>query len=196
LYHSGDVPDVGFGAHRDRGKGRTVGINSGIYKLVLVLHILTAIVGFGAVLLNGIYGQQARSRKGTEGLAISQANFLVSKIGMFFIYAVFVFGILLVVLSDKTWSFSDSWIVGAIVLYVLGIGLAHGVAFPNARRMINLQEQLVSMGPPPAGGGASGRPPTQVIELEERGRRAGIVGAVLSLDLVLILMLMVWGPRF
>ena len=34
-----------------------MGINSGIYKLVLVLHILTAIVGFGAVLLNGIYGQ-------------------------------------------------------------------------------------------------------------------------------------------
>lgn len=173
-----------------------MGINSGIYKLVLVLHILTAIVGFGAVLLNGIYGQQARSRKGTEGLAISQANFLVSKIGMFFIYAVFVFGILLVVLSDKAWSFSDSWIVTAIVLYVLGIGLAHGAAFPNARRMINLQEQLVSMGPPPAGAGASGGPPPQVIELEERGRRAGIVGAALSLDLVLILMLMVWGPRF
>ena len=173
-----------------------MGINSGIYKLVLVLHILTAIVGFGAVLLNGIYGQQARSRKGNEGLAISQANFLVSRIGMFFIYAVFIFGVLLVVLSDKAWSFSDSWIVAAIVLYVLGIGLAHGAAFPNARRMINLQEQLIAMGAPPAGAGASGEPPPQVIELEERGRRAGIVGALLSLDLVLILMLMVWGPRF
>ena len=90
-----------------------MGINSGIYKLVLVLHILTAIVGFGAVLLNGIYGQQARSRRGTEGLAISQANFLVSRIGMFFIYGVFVFGVLLVVLSDKALSFSDSWIVAA-----------------------------------------------------------------------------------
>jgi hypothetical protein len=78
-----------------------MGINSGIYKLVLVLHILSAIVGFGAVLLNGIYGQQARSRRGTEGLAITQANFLVSRIAQFFIYAVFVFGILLVVLSDK-----------------------------------------------------------------------------------------------
>ena len=125
-----------------------MGINSGIYKLVLVLHILTAIVGFGAVLLNGIYGQQARSRRGTEGLAVSQANFLVSRIGMFFIYAVFVFGVLLVVLSDKAWSFSDSWIVAAMVLYVLGIGLAHGGAFPNARRMIALQEELVAMGPP------------------------------------------------
>jgi len=104
-----------------------VGINSGIYKLVLVLHILCAIVGFGAVLLNGIYGQQARSRRGTEGLAITQANFLVSRIAQYFIYAVFVFGILLVVLSDKAWSFSDSWIVTAMVLYILGIGLSHGL---------------------------------------------------------------------
>jgi uncharacterized membrane protein len=196
LYHNNDVADLGSPRIATVGRGRIVGINSGIYKLVLVLHILTAIVGFGAVLLNGIYGQQAKSRRGSEGLAISQANFLVSRIGMFFIYAVFVFGILLVVLSDKAWSFSDSWIVAAIVLYVLGIGLAHGAAFPNARRMINLQEQLVAMGPPPAGAQASGAPPPQVIELEERGRRAGIVGAMLSLDLVVILMLMVWGPRF
>ena len=31
-------------------------INSGLYKLCLVLHILCAIVGFGALFLNGIYG--------------------------------------------------------------------------------------------------------------------------------------------
>ena len=172
-----------------------MGINSGIYKLVLVLHILCAIVGFGAVLLNGIYGQQARSRRGTEGLAITQANFLVSRIAQYFIYAVFVFGILLVVLSDKAWSFSDSWIVTAMVLYILGIGLSHGLLMPNVRRIIGLQEELVAMGPPPAGA-AGGQPPTQVVELEERGRRVGLVSTVLQLDLVLILMLMVWGPRF
>jgi hypothetical protein len=51
------------------------------------------------------------------------------------------------------------------------------------------------MGPPPAGVTAGG-PPPQVIELEERGRRARIVGTLLQLDLVVILMLMVWGPRF
>ena len=38
--------------------------NSGTYKFVLVLHLLSAIVGFGAVFLNAIYGQQARGRKG------------------------------------------------------------------------------------------------------------------------------------
>jgi hypothetical protein len=61
--------------------------------------------------------------------------------------------------------------------------------------MIALQDELVAMGPPPAGATA-GAPPPQVIELEERGRRARIVGTLLQLDLVVILMLMVWGPRF
>jgi len=172
-----------------------VGINTGIFKLVLVLHILSAIVGFGAVLLNGIYGQQARARRGPEGLAITQANFLVSRIALYFIYAVFVFGVLLVVLSDKVWSFSDSWITTAIVLYVIGIGLTHGLLMPNVRRIIALQEELVAMGPPPAGA-AAGQPPPQVVEIEERGRRVGIVSTVLQLNLVVILMLMVWGPRF
>ncbi|HYV60188.1 MAG TPA: DUF2269 family protein [Acidimicrobiia bacterium] len=169
--------------------------NSGAYKFVLVLHILSAIVGFGAVLLNGIYGQQARARRGPEGLAITQANFLVSRIAQYFIYAVFVFGVLLVVLSDKAWSFSDNWITAAIVLYVLGIGLSHGLLMPSVRRIIALQEELVAMGPPPTGAPA-GQPPPQVVELEERGRRVGIVSTVLQVDLVVILMLMVWGPRF
>lgn len=172
-----------------------MGINSGIYKLVLVLHILSAIVGFGAVFLNGIYGQQARSRRGPEGLAITQANFLVSRIAQFFIYAVFLFGILLVALSDKAWSFSDSWITAAIVLYIIGIGLSHGLLFPNVRRIIGLQEELVAMGPPPAGA-TGGQPPPQVVELQERGRRVGLVSTLLQVDLVVILMLMVWGPHF
>ena len=172
-----------------------MGINTGIYKLVLVLHILTAIIGFGAVFLNGIYGQQAQSRRGSEGLAISQANFLVSRVAEYFIYAVFVFGVLLVVLSDDVWDFSDSWIVAAIVLYVIGLGLSHGLLRPNVRRMIALQEELVAMGPPPAGA-AGGAPPRQVVELEERGGRVRIAATVLQLNLVVILLLMVWGPRF
>jgi hypothetical protein len=63
------------------------------------------------------------------------------------------------------------------------------------KRIIALQEELVAMGAPPAGAPA-GQPPPQVVEIEERGRRVGIVSVALQLDLVVILMLMVWGPRF
>lgn len=37
------------------------GLNSGPYKLVLALHIMCAIVGFGAVFLNGLYAAQVRA---------------------------------------------------------------------------------------------------------------------------------------
>ena len=71
-------------------------INDDAYRIVLILHILCAIIGFGAVFLNGMYAAQAKSRKGPEGLAIAEANFKVSKIGEYFIYAVFLLGFALV----------------------------------------------------------------------------------------------------
>jgi hypothetical protein len=167
--------------------------NSGTYKFVLVLHLLSAIVGFGAVFLNAIYGQQARARKGREGLAVSEANLLVSEVGTYFIYAVFVFGVLLVLLSSKAWKFEQFWIWGSMALYVIGIALSHGVLRPNVRRMQGLMRELAEGGPPPGGGGTGG-PPPQVAELEERGRRVGVTGATLNVILVLILFLMVWKP--
>ena len=169
-----------------------MGIDSGIYKLVLVLHILCAIVGFGGVLLNGFYAQQAKARKGTEGLAITQANFLVSKIAQYFIYGVFVFGIVLVAVSDEAWDFSDTWIWLSMALYIVALGISHGLLRPTVKRIIGLQEQLVAMGAPPAG--VTGGPPPQVAQLEEQGRRAGAFATVLQLLFVVILFLMVWKP--
>ena len=166
-------------------------VNDDSYNLVLLLHILTAIIGFGAVFLNAIYGAQARARRGPEGLAIVEANFLVAKIATYFIYAVFVLGFALVLMSDDAWSFGDAWVWLSMVLYVVGLGLSHGVLQPNVQRMIALMTELVSMGPPPAG---STGPPPQVLELEERGKRVGMTGATLNVLLVVILYLMVFKP--
>ena len=128
-----------------------MGINSGIYKFLTVLHVLAAIIGFGSVILNGIYGQQAKTKKGPEGLAIMQANFLVARIAELFIYAVFIFGVLLVLVSDDAVSFGDTWIWTSMTLYIVALGLSHGLLLPSVRRMIGLMEQLVAMGPPPGG---------------------------------------------
>jgi hypothetical protein len=46
---------------------------SDAYNIVKVLHILCAIIGFGAVTLNGLYGAQAKARGGAEAAAIGQA---------------------------------------------------------------------------------------------------------------------------
>jgi hypothetical protein len=107
---------------------------SDAYKIVLVLHILCAIVGFGAVFLNGIYGQQAKSRRGPEGLAISQANFLVSEVGTYFIYAVFLLGIVLVLIGDNVFDFGQTWIWLSMLLYLGALARPRAVRLRRPRR--------------------------------------------------------------
>ncbi len=169
-----------------------MGIDSTGYKIVLLLHILCAIVGFGTVLLNGLYGREAKRRPGPGGLAISEANLVVSGVAEYFIYAVFVFGLALVGMSDKAWKFDQTWIWLAIVLYAVGIAVSHAIVFPNARRMKDLAAEMVAAGPPPAD--APPGPPPQVAEMERRGKTLGASSGFLDLLLVAILVLMIWKP--
>jgi hypothetical protein len=166
--------------------------NGGLYKLCLVLHILCAIIGFGAVFLNGIYGQQMKTRlqsgRAAEAIGIYEANLMVSKIGEYFIYAVLIFGFALLGLSDSAWKFSQTWIWLAVVLYVIALGLSHAVLLPTVKRMGVLMHE-VAAGPPPAGG-----PPPQAAEMASLGQRIGVVGPILNVILIVILFLMVWKP--
>ena len=161
------------------------------YKIVLVLHILCAIVGFGAVFLNALYGQQAKSRKGPEGLAISEANELVSKVGEYFIIAVFLLGIALVLMGDPVIKFDQTWVWLAMAVYIIALGVSQGLMAPRVRRLIALQRELVASGPPPAG--AAG-PPPQVLEMETVGKQVAMIGPFLNVALVVVLSLMVFKP--
>jgi uncharacterized membrane protein len=169
-----------------------MGITSTAYKIVLFLHILCAIVGFGTVFLNGLYGAQAKRRPGPGGLAIQEANLFVSKIAEYFIYAVFILGIGLVSMSDDAWKFSQTWVWLAMLLYIVGIGVSHGVLFPNAKKMRDLAAEMVAAGPPPAD--APPGPPPQVAEMERRGKTLGAASTFLHLLLAVILVLMIWKP--
>lgn len=160
------------------------------YDIVLVLHILCAIIGFGGVALAGIYDQQSRARGGREGFAIFQANLLVTKVATYFIYAVFLLGILLVLLSDDVIDFGDTWIWLAILIYVTAVGAVHGLLFPRLHRVERLlSEQLAST---PAEG--TGGPPPQVAELAQVGKQVGIISTALNLATIVILVLMVTKP--
>ena len=77
-----------------------LGGNDTLYGVLLFLHILCAIVGFGPLMVNGLYGREASKRPGPGGLAIGQANFAVSKVAEYFVYAVFVLGVLLVLTAE------------------------------------------------------------------------------------------------
>lgn len=162
------------------------------YNLFLVLHLLSVIIGFGTVFLAGIYGAKANARKGREGLAIAEAAYDVNaNVAEWFIYAVPITGIILILVSDDTWKFSQLWISLSFVVYIVALGIVHGAHLPNIRRMNALMTELATSAPGnPSGTG----PPPQAAELERRGQRAAFLGGILNLLVVVAVVLMVWKP--
>jgi hypothetical protein len=170
-----------------------VGIGSTAYKIDFMLHILSIIIGFGGVMLNGIYGAEAKKRKGPTGAAIGEANLTVTKIAEKVIITVPIWGILLVILSDGVWEFSQLWVGVAIVLFIAVMGFATGVQLKNQKRMTALASELAMAGGPPPGASAGG-PPPQVAEMEALEKKLGMGGAFLSVMVVVMIYLMVYKP--
>ncbi|MDQ1403058.1 MAG: hypothetical protein QOG03_1374 [Actinomycetota bacterium] len=168
-------------------------VGDDLYNTILMVHILAAIVGFGAVFLNGVYAAQIKKHGGSEGLAIAEANHAVTKIGEYVIWTVPVWGILLILTSDKVWKFSQMWVGAALGIYIVAVGVATGVLIPLTKKMREKMAELIAMGPPPEGAPASG-PPPQVAELEAMGKRAAILGGSLNIAILAILFLMVFKP--
>lgn len=159
------------------------GSDDTIYGVVLFLHILAVIAGFGPTFVYPVFAAMARNRPGAEGLAINEVTLDIAKKLEYAIYAVPILGIILVLLSDDVFAFSDPWVVASLVLYLLGLAVSTRLHLPNLARMNELQRQLVGGGSAEAGG-----------ELEERGKRAGMYGGILHLTLAVILWLMIFKP--
>ncbi len=157
-----------------------MGVDSDLYNLVLVLHILAVIIGFGGMFIAGFYGAESAKRPGAEGLAIAETTMRVTSLApTMAVYTVPILGILLILLSDDTWKFSEAWISLSFLLYFVLIALAVAVQVPNIRKMIALR---------------SGSEGVQATEVERRARTASIVGGIVNLLWVVILFLMVFKP--
>jgi len=164
-----------------------VGVGSFGYNVVLLLHILSAIIGFGGVILNGVYASRARQLPPEQNLAVMEVNTFVSmKVAEVFIYLVPIFGLGLVSMGD--WGWGSLWVWLSIVLYVLSLGVSHGALMPTVKKMLDLQREMVAAGP------SAGGPPPQVAQLEAMGKKVGGLSMVLDLSLVVILVLMIWKP--
>ena len=171
------------------------GSGSGAYKFVLVLHLLAAIIGFGGVLVAGIFGAKGATRGGHDGQVLGETTMdVVENWAMWFVYAVPILGIILIFLSEDVWDFSQAWISLSLLLYIVAVGIVHAAHLPNLRKLNALVAELGSGGARSAGAG--GGPPPQVDELKRRGQLAGVLGGVVNLLWVAIVFLMVWKPGF
>jgi len=157
-----------------------MGTNSGIYKLLFLLHMLAVIGGIGTVVLNGVYAAKAKAAGGSGGTAVTVANYEVSDVAEKLIYTIPIWGILMVLVSDDAIGFGDTWIWLSMLLYVVALGISHAVLIPSHRRY---NELAASEGGPSAGAEAQGL---------EKKMAAG--GTALNLIVVVLVALMIWKP--
>jgi uncharacterized membrane protein len=160
------------------------------YDSFLGLHILAAIVGFGGVLLNSVYGTEAKKRRGASALAISDANLRATGVAQKFQCVVLLFGLLLVLASGGAWALTDTWVVLSIALYVAGVGIGRGVLTASAKRMNALLAEIAAA--PPAS--ASSGPPPQAAQMAALGKRLATFSMVNRVILVAIVYLMISKP--
>jgi uncharacterized membrane protein len=160
------------------------GDDSTIYGIVLFLHIAAAIAGFGPTFVYPVYAAYARKRGGPEAIAINETTLDIAKRFEYAIYAVPILGILLVLLSDETFEFSDPWISASFLFYLVALFISLRLHQPNLRALLGLQRQI----------GPGGPTPEVAREMEERGKRAGMLGGSLHLLLAVLLWLMIFKP--
>ncbi len=163
-----------------------VGLDGGLYRLFLLLHILTAILGFGAVAFNGLYRNRARQRGGAAELEMLEGNGYITRLAEYLIYAVFVFGLAVAGTSKSYWEFSQSWLSLAMLLYIIEIGLLHGLIHRAERQYKSLLESVTTAV-------TTGRT-SEVSQLEQLEQRIRLGWAGFDVIFLLILYLMVFTP--
>ncbi len=159
-----------------------MGTDTTIYKLLLLIHVASVVVGFGPLLLSALFTGRGARRGGASGAAVLDATADVTRRWSEpFVYLVFVTGLALVIVSDEVWEFSQSWVSIGFTTYLLALGVLHGLLRPSVRR---LREVL-------AGGPAVAGATDEVASLQQR-----ITLATGALDVLVVIALaaMLWKP--
>jgi hypothetical protein len=102
--------------------------HQGIFDVLVGLHVVCALVGFGSVAISGVYG--AWMRRTPEGSEETARYFQSRGWPEFLILAVPIFGVAAIGFRPGGADFGDLWVIGGLVLWVLAGGLLLGVVRP------------------------------------------------------------------
>jgi uncharacterized membrane protein len=159
------------------------------YQILVLLHLICVIGGFGAVAYNGLYVSLAQRRPGVHGSsAVLEVNTLVSGLAELLIYAALVFGVGAVTASNSQIKFSQAWVSAAFALYLVDIGILHGWIRRFQRHYTGLLRQVEDIRPP-------GEPrPQQLATLAALEKRVALGWGAFNLVVVAAVYLMVFKP--
>jgi hypothetical protein len=104
------------------------------YDLVLLAHVLSALVGFGAVVVAG-FSALALMRSGPPTEALRRYYRPGVNWAGRILFLVPVFGAVLIALSQGQWSYSDGWVGAGLVLWAFAAVVAEMALWPAERRL-------------------------------------------------------------
>lgn len=116
-------------------------MGTGFHVLVL-LHLICVVAGFGGLAYNALYMSLAQRRPAGGTSAVLEVNRMVSGLAEALVYAAILFGIAAVGASHKRIGFGDAWVSAALAVVVVAVGLLHGWIRPNQRRYTSVVEKL------------------------------------------------------
>ncbi|HLI00212.1 MAG TPA: DUF2269 family protein [Acidimicrobiales bacterium] len=154
------------------------------FKVLLTLHLLCVIGGFGYLAYSGVTLVVGRRRGAAIGTL--EVTLQVGLLAELLIYGAVIFGIGAVG-SSHHWKFQQTWVWLALVLYVVALGILHGLIKRSQREYATLARQLSQVGP------VRERPP-QIDRIESLEQRIAFGWGVFNLLVVAVVCLMVWKP--
>lgn len=160
------------------------------FKILVLLHVLCVVGGFGAVAYNGLYTSLAQRRPAGGTSAVLETNRLVSGLAEMLIYAALLFGIGAVSAagSHSDIKFSDAWVAAAFAVYLIDVGILHGFIRPNERRYSDVVKRLEA----PVGPDQDRA--TDVARLKSLEKRVGFGWAGFNVLVIGAIYLMVFQP--
>jgi hypothetical protein len=159
------------------------------YQIFVLLHIICAVGGFGALIYRAWVLDLARRRGEAASAGVLAVYGQISQVGEVLIYGLVIFGFAAIAISGDHSLFKQAWVVSALIVYVVMLGVLHGVVRPAERRYRRAMLQLAqtpAMAPP-------GRPP-QMAEMDRLYRRIGAGMGAFNVLLIGALYLMVFKP--
>lgn len=114
------------------------------FQILVMLHVLCVVGGFGALAYNGLYVSLAQRRPSGGTGAVLEVNRLVSGMAEMLVYAALLFGIGAVAAAGKSSGikFSDAWVSAAFAVYLVDLGILHGWIRPRQRRYAEVVDVL------------------------------------------------------
>lgn len=113
------------------------GVGSFVYNLLLTVHIVAVVAAFGPPLVITRVLKLAREQGGEAGAKTAGlASFAFNKVSLPAAIGAVIAGVLLVVVSDGAWSFSQPWISAAFTVILLLVLIGFFVVAPAIAKTI------------------------------------------------------------